>query len=276
MSSWNQTPTFRGYNSFHGFYSGGQDYFTHEEAGAFDLHVDVGARCGAGCSTVDWANKGRYSTELYASSAVARIAAHDASKPLFLYVAFQAVHSPDQVPQKYIDPYNASIPDAKRRVFAGMLSALDEGVGNITAALRAAGMEESSLVIFAADNGGPIRCEFSTCGDATGASNFPLRGGKHSLWEGGVRLTALAAAPFLSAPPGANFSGLMHHADWLPTLLEAAGVDYAPAPGFELHGYSQWRALTSSSPSPRNETVCNIDPLQPAVDNMQPPASATT
>ena len=48
MAMWNQTPTFRGYNSFHGFYSGGQDYFTHSEANGLDSHIDVGARCGPG------------------------------------------------------------------------------------------------------------------------------------------------------------------------------------------------------------------------------------
>lgn len=273
MARWEQTPTFRGYNSFHGYYSGGQDYYTHTESNGFDLHLDATPRCGANCSIVDWPNKGRYSTELYASAAVARIAAHDPATPLFLYVAFQAVHAPDQVPQSYIDPYNATIADAKRRIFAGMLSALDEGVANITAALRARGMGDNTLIVFAADNGGPIRCDFSTCGDATGTSNYPLRGGKHSLWEGGVRVSAVASGAMLASTDGSNHTGLMHVTDWLPTLLEAAGVAYAPAPGFELHGVSQWASLTTGAPSPRNETICNIDPLQPAVDNKQPPGA---
>ena len=64
---------------------------------------------------------------------------------------------------------------------------------------------------------------------------------------------------------GVNQSGLMHHADWLPTLLEAAGVAYEPAPGFELHGASQWAMLTAGAPSSRNEPITTIDPLQPAV-----------
>jgi arylsulfatase A-like enzyme len=115
-----------------------------------------------------------------------------------------------------------------------------------------------------ADNGGPIFCKDGPCGDATGTSNYPLRGGKHSLWEGGTRLTAVAAGPMVHAA-GVNESGLMHHADWLPTLLEAAGVAYEPAPGFELHGASQWAMLTAGAPSSRNETITNIDPLQPAV-----------
>ena len=265
MAMWNQTPTFRGYNSFHGFYSGGQDYFTHSEANGLDSHIDVGARCGPGCSTLDRANVGVYSTHLYAASAQAVIAAHDeAAAPLFIYLAFQAVHSPDQVPQSYIDPYNATIADPKRRVFAGMLSALDEAVGNVTAAAAAALTRRDTLFVFVADNGGPIFCTDGPCGDATGTSNFPLRGGKHSLWEGGTRLTALVAGPMVHGR-GVNESGLMHHADWLPTLMEAAGVAYAPAPGFELHGASQWPMLTRGAPSSRNETVTNIDPLQPAV-----------
>jgi hypothetical protein len=234
------------------------------EAGAFDLHLDASPSCGANCSRVDWPNSGTYSTHLYAQSAVQIIQAHDQAKPLFLYLAFQAVHSPDQVPQSYIDPYNASIADPKRRVFAGMLSCLDEAVGNVTAALRAAGLEGNTLVSFVADNGGPIFCQDGPCGDATGTSNFPLRGGKHTLWEGGTRLTAVVSGPMLHAS-GVNESGLMHHADWLPTLLEAAGVQYSPEPGFELHGASQWPMLTAGAPSSRNETVTNIDPLQPAV-----------
>jgi hypothetical protein len=88
MAAWNQTPTFRGYNSFHGmhlcgmpppcaisatltpsappgcsptgYYSGGQDYYTHKSGNGFDLHVDKGPRCGANCSIVDWANYGTY------------------------------------------------------------------------------------------------------------------------------------------------------------------------------------------------------------------------
>jgi hypothetical protein len=179
------------------------------------------------------------------------------------------VHSPDQVPQAYIDAFNATIPhDAKRRTFAGMLAALDEGIGNVTAALRAAGMLDNTLILVAGDNGGPIACGDGTCGDATGTSNWPLRGGKHSLYEGGVRLLGVASGPMLYGR-GENHSGLMHHADWLPTLLEAAGVQYDPAPGFELHGVSQWAALTQrGTPSPRNESVLNIDPYQPAVGSL--------
>ena len=263
-SKWEQTPTFRGYNSFHGFYSGGQDYYTHMADGGYDMHWDGSARCGKNCSIVDWGANGTYSTHLFADSAIRVIEAHDHTKPLFMYLAFQAVHSPDEVPQSYIEPYMNTISDPKRRTFAGMLSCLDEAVGNVTAALKANGFVDNTLVVFVADNGGPIFCTDGPCGDATGTTNYPLRGGKHSLWEGGTRLTSLVSGPMLHAN-GINETGLMHHADWLPTLLEAAGVSYTPAPGFELHGASQWPMLTTGAPSSRNETITNIDPLQPAV-----------
>jgi arylsulfatase A-like enzyme len=98
----------------------------------------------------------------------------------------QAIHSPDEVPQSYRDPFNSSIPDTPdspskvlnntgnhRRTVAGMVAALDEGVGNVTAALKAAGMWEDTLIFFTADNGGPAAGFNSNM-----ASNWPLRGMK--------------------------------------------------------------------------------------------------
>lgn len=73
-----------------GYYSGGQDYYTHYEGAGFDLHVDKGPRCGSNCSVVDWSNHGVYSTLLYGAAAVDLILSHNASVPLYLYLAFQA------------------------------------------------------------------------------------------------------------------------------------------------------------------------------------------
>lgn len=99
---------------------------------------------------------------------------------------------------------------------------------------------------------------------AVGSSNWPLRGGKHGLYEGGVRLSALVSGPLVANANGGNITGRMHHVDWLPTLLEAAGIDYTPAPGFELHGVSAWPMISRGGASTRNETLINIDPCQPA------------
>jgi arylsulfatase A-like enzyme len=134
------------------------------------------------CRCVSVPSPALCSTTLFTSAAVSVIQQHNKSaQPLFLYLAYQvgeewkalpvqlfapdqlqpssaplaaahcqAVHSPDQVPQRYIDPYNATILDHTRRTFAGMLSAMDEGVGNVTAALAEAGMLDNTLIIFMA------------------------------------------------------------------------------------------------------------------------------
>ena len=81
------TPTFRGFQSFVGFYTGGEDYFSHVAAGAYDFREDVGERCGAStnCSRVD-DRRGEYSTEVFGQRAVEIVEAHDATTPLFLCV----------------------------------------------------------------------------------------------------------------------------------------------------------------------------------------------
>ena len=142
-------PTFRGFDSFYGYYEGSEDYFTHNFYGnGLDFHREEGQRCGAGCSELLWDEVGNYSTNLFAQRAVDKIRAHDADRSsLFLYLAFQGVHEPRQAPASYVQPYAESIADPGRREFAGMLSALDEGMANVTAALKAKGMYDDVLFI---------------------------------------------------------------------------------------------------------------------------------
>ena len=135
----------------------------------------------------------------------------------------------------YSNAYLDSIKDEKRRTFAGMLSAVDEGIGNVTSALKARGMLNKTLFVFTSDNGGPI-----LGGDAVGARNWPLRGGKHSIWEGGVRATAFVSG-FGIQKSGTMYDGLMHGADWLPTLSVPAGYDLNGT--LPLDGVSQWNFL---------------------------------
>lgn len=175
------TPTFRGFNSYTGFYSGGEDYFTHMTQSNYDFRSDEAPYCGANCSRVDSGDHGTYSAHVFTSAAVDIINEHDPNTPLFLYLAYQNVHAPAEVPQSYVDAYNTTIQSKRRRTFAGMLSAMDEGIGNVTAALRAKGMMDDLLLMFTADNGGP-----TTTGDGVGSSNAPFRGGKHSIWEVGL------------------------------------------------------------------------------------------
>ncbi len=158
----------------YGHYNGALDYFTHIRDGGFDWHRD------------DRENRDEgYTTHLIAREAERLIAERDKTKPLFLYVPFNAVHSPLQVPESYTAPY-ASLP-APRRTYAGMVAAMDEAVGKIAAAIDAAGMRDNTLIVFCSDNGGP------SPGRVT--NNGPLRAGKGTLYEGGVRVCAFATWP---------------------------------------------------------------------------------
>jgi arylsulfatase A-like enzyme len=159
-SRWEQTPTYRGFSSFFGFYTGGEDYFQHTQDKGYDLRYDRTQYCGQGCSQiVD--ERGNYSTTVFTREAIRVVQDYSTTEqqkdhPLFLYLAFQAVHCPNQVPQEYMDRYsNHTDWIDRRKNYAGMLTAADEGIGNVTQALQDAGLWENTLVIFTTDNGGP-------------------------------------------------------------------------------------------------------------------------
>jgi len=261
------TPTFRGFDSFYGYYEGSEDYYSHTTSGGMDLHHEEGQRCGPGCTRLLWEAKGTYSTNLYTARAVDLISRHDPTTPLFLYLAYQGVHSPRQSPQHYVEPYAKSIPDMGRRVFAGMVSAVDEGVGNVTAALQGKGMLDDTLVFVTTDNGGPTT-ECST----TGQSNWPLRGSKCSIWEGGTRGTAfLHWSGLPSIVKGSTWMGLAHAADWLPTVAVAVGEQIRPGETLPLDGVDLWGALLRGASPPRREVYYGIsqDGHGPAARNTE-------
>ncbi|XP_077994621.1 arylsulfatase I-like [Glandiceps talaboti] len=246
------TPTYRGFDSYYGYYCGHEDYLTHNvqwgKYWGFDLHNNM---------EVEWPTFGEYSTELFTSKAEVVIRNHNPEKPLFLYLAHQAVHSannavPLQAPYKYTSrfPY---IQDENRRTFAGMVSALDDSIGNITKVLKETGLYNNSVIIFSTDNGGP-----PAGFDMNYASNWPLRGTKATLWEGGVRGDGFVHSPLLEVP-GRKSMDLIHVCDWLPTVYHLAGGNSSSLPG-NLDGYNLWPTLSRGEPSPRKEILHNIDP----------------
>ena len=119
-----------------------------------------------------------YLTDALTREAVDFIDRHD-DKPFFLYLAYNAVHSPLQGADAYMQRF-PHIEDIHRRIFAAMLSNMDDSVGAVLAQLRESGLEENTLVFFLSDNGGPTR-ELTS-------SNLPLRGGKSQMYEGGIRV----------------------------------------------------------------------------------------
>lgn len=157
------------WNSFYGYYTGGEDYFTHITSNYYDFRNDSGPNCGGNCSQVAIDGYKHYSAQLFSDEAINVIKKYnetygdDDDTPLFLYLAYQSVHSPNDVIPRYEEMYggNSSNPNyignTDRRIFAGMVSCMDEGIGNITNALKKYGLfDDNLIVVFTSDNGGPI------------------------------------------------------------------------------------------------------------------------
>jgi len=216
-------PTQRGFDSQYGHWYGAIDYFTHQRDGQLDWY-----RNDQPCR-----DEG-YSTHLVAKEACRIIREKPVDKPLFLYVPFNAVHSPHQVPESYKEPYTKL--EGVRRTYAGMLSAMDEAIGQIAAALKEKGLVDNTLVIFSSDNGGP------SPGKVT--SNGPLRAGKGSIYEGGIRVCAFATWPG-RIPAGQRVKEPLHIVDWYPTLVKLAGGSLEQK--LPLDGQDIWRVLTQNA-----------------------------
>jgi arylsulfatase A-like enzyme len=234
-------PTRRGFDHQYGHYNGALDYNTHTRDGGFDWHRD----------DRECRDEG-YSTHLIAREAARLITSHDARRPLFLYVPFNAVHAPHQVPERYTAPY-AHL-KGNRRTYAGMLAAMDEAIGEIIGALERKGIRDNTLIFFCSDNGGP------SPGVVT--SNGPLRAGKGTLYEGGVRVPAVAAWSG-RIPAGSVVNAPLHMVDWYPTLLGLAGVSLAQR--HPLDGRDAWAAISRGAASPHEDILHNVTPTGGAV-----------
>ncbi|GFN95654.1 arylsulfatase b-like [Plakobranchus ocellatus] len=239
-------PNNRGFDTSYGFLGGHESHYNHTRAykskGSFlDLRCD-------GEPVLD--QNGRHSTYMYTQRAVDVISAHDKSKPLFLYMAYQAPHNPLEVPEAYEAQYQ-DIKDKNRRKYAGLVTMLDEGVANLTRALKTMNLWNDTILIFSTDNGGQVRY---------GGNNYPLRGWKFSLWEGGVRgVGFVTGGDNIRLGRGTVNKQLMHVSDWFPTLVGVAGGSLNGTK--PLDGYDQWRTLSVAAPTPRKWLLHNIDPL---------------
>jgi arylsulfatase A-like enzyme len=234
-------PTRRGFESQYGHYNGAIDYFTHERDGGHDWHRD------------DRANRDEgYATHLLAKEAARFVADTAGKKPFFLYLPFNAVHSPHQVPEKY----TAAYPNLKgdRKLYAGMLAAMDEAVGEVVAAVEKAGARGNTLFVFSSDNGGPAP------GRVT--DNGPFRAGKGTLYEGGVRVAAFATWDG-KIKPGSVVAEPLHIVDLYPTLLKLAGVKVEQK--LPLDGQDAWPTIAEGKPSPHESILINATPNSGAI-----------
>ena len=181
---------------------------------------------------------GTYIEYAFRDRVLAAISAHDPSKgPLYLQYDPHIAHCPLQVPPEWLAKFNFTNDEAvcraqTARIFPGsgprdyrcrnqynaMVALLDAVLGEATDALKARGWWADTLMVLHSDNGGPIDL------DESGANNWPLRGGKYTKFEGGVRANSLASGGYLPQPVrGTTNGGLMHVADWYATYCALGG-----------------------------------------------------
>jgi arylsulfatase B len=252
-------PGNRGFDRFTGMYLGDGDHFWNhwmmyidnfgvEQRGYYMTKEENGER------TIDYAANGTYSSEFYADRLLEYIDDHvnseeDKEKPWMGFLSFQGVHCPLSAPEA--NKAKCKQENLYRRTLCGMIGNIDDQVGKIIQKLKDIGEYEDTVIIFTADNGGY---------ELSGARNFPLRGGKGELFEGGMRgVNCVHYAKF----DGYRVSNdLFHVTDWFPTFMGIAGnprADYGD-------GYNQWPSIQGTSTTPaRNMLIYNISPAGSAM-----------
>lgn len=234
-------PTQRGFHRQYGHYFGMIDYFDHTRDGRADWHRDDQPIQEEG-----------YSTHLITNEAVKIVKEKPADKPLFLVVTYNGVHTPLQVPESYREPYTSLAGD--RRTIAGMISAVDEGVGKIVAALREAGELENTYIVFTSDNGGPSPGRLS--------DNGVLRAGKGTLYEGGVRACAFIRGPGVEA--GTLVKEPLHAVDVYPTLIGLGGGELGAKQKLPLDGIDA-RSILLRGKNSSDQKATNEKPSRDAL-----------
>jgi arylsulfatase A-like enzyme len=247
-------PKQRGFDYQYGAMIGELDYYTHSDAGVLDWFRNN--------QPVE--EKG-YTTQLLGADAVKYIGQQSADKPFYLYLTFNAPHTPYQAPPEYVERYK-DIPDPTRRTYAGMVACLDVEIGRVIAALEKQGLRDNTLILFHSDNGGTRNAMFA--GQMADLSktvipcdNGPYRDGKGSLFEGGCRVAACANWPGQIKPQ--TVDGIIHAVDLYPTLAALAGASTAKCK--PLDGVNVWATMAAGAASPRHEVIYNVEPFRAAV-----------
>ena len=198
-----------------------------------------------------------YEDDLFVSRLLAVISASNASQPQFFFWAPHSVHQPYEVPRAYVDKFSF-IDVPVRRLYAAQVNYLDDQVGRVVAALRAHGLFDDMVFVMSSDNGGPLYVSGNLSAppaleDIEGGNNSPLRGGKGSNTEGGVRVPAFVTGGRLPAAlRGRTLDGFVSSEDWYPTFCTLAGVDAtdarAAAAGLPpVDGVDVWPMLSGAS-----------------------------
>ena len=217
-------PNRRGFDDFFGFLGGGHRYLP---GSVVEVEIGAGKKAVSAGDAEHTSPLLRNSTEVpevgelttrLGEEATASVTRHARDpKPWFLYLAFNAPHTPMQARADQLARF-ASITDERRRTYAAMVATVDEAVGRILGALDATGQRERTLIFFISDNGGPM-----TKRNANASVNSPLRGQKGDVFEGGIRVPFIVTWP-ARIPAGRTYSQPVIALDIMPTALAAAGA----------------------------------------------------
>lgn len=249
MGSPPYTPLKYGFDQSYGYFDGQIDPYTHE----YKTETQLTDR-------KSWHRNDRYLeeeghvTDLLTAEAV-RFIRERRENPFFLYLAHHVPHYPLEEPEEYLDLYaDKPTMHPSRKLFAASVSHLDEGIGKILQALEETGQRENTLILFLSDNGGQkswssteqYRGKYADKPHRVLGNNFPLRGWKGDLYEGGIRVPGIVNWP--GRLPAGKISTPIHMSDWLPTLLEVSGT--APQAENTWDGASVWKYLAGLQEKP--------------------------
>lgn len=239
------TPVDRGFDEFFGFLGGGHQYIV-QPAGKGEYNAPILRNREPVAET-------RYLTDAFGQEAAAFVERQrNVDTPFFLYLAFNAVHTPLQT----IDTYRSRFPaitDDRRQTYAAMLSAMDDAIGLVLKTLEQIGQRDTTLIMFSSDNGGP-----TSRNAVNGSRNTPLRGSKCETFEGGIRVPLLMQWPGV-LPAGTTYARPVITFDMSATALTAAAADASAIDGVNLvpfltgqrpgdpHDVLFWRSRTMSN-----------------------------
>ncbi|MDF2958719.1 MAG: sulfatase [Paenibacillus sp.] len=239
-------PNVHGFEEFYGFLAGCVDYYSH----IFYWGKNVNPVHDLWHNEQEVWNDGRYLTEVITEKTVEYIARHR-DEPFFAYVAYNSPHFPMHAPEKYMQRY-AHLP-WDRQVMAAMISAVDDGVGDIVRVLKEHGLYDDTVIFFSSDNGPSTEARNWLDGTEDlyyGGSAGIFRGHKASLYDGGIKEPALLSYPsYIRGGQVCEELGVMM--DVLPTFLELAEIDASASPGMD--GTSIVSMIKEGKPSPHEK-----------------------
>eukprot|EP00049_Salpingoeca_infusionum_P001522 m.48939 g.48939 ORF g.48939 m.48939 type:complete len:549 (+) comp11071_c0_seq2:65-1711(+) len=286
MATPTHTPKGRGYDSSLHYFGHANWMYTEHEWGGSENNKTSWPECNPpNCFNDFWdtdkpanmLNGTQYEEFIFRDRVNDIINAHDPSQPLFLTYASKVAHYPLQAPAEYQNKFSF-IDMPNTRVYHAMVNVLDDNLANMTNLLKQKGMWNNTLMVLTSDNGGYVLSPEGPCfmdegvytcfnGEA-GGNNYPLRGGKYSQLEGGIRVNAFVSGGFVpESLRGTRQEGIVHVADWYATFAALAGVDptdhTAAASGLPpIDSLNMWPFLSGQEKtSPRTDILISDSTL---------------